>query len=711
MKHMKMKNLIISTLVIGVYLFFIFQAPKVEAWGEKYQVQIRNDIDDSLPLGLQCHSSDDDLGSHTLYKGGVFKFHFGLNYFHTTKFVCLAQWSGLKASIYVFNRHLAEKHCGDDRGRNCFWAMRNRNTKMFIPGLLMRFYQVEHVVDSKSEVDKAVMWLYHLEEEIGQIKVLIANLDGNTSNDERVQNIPDERLTPFVSRGTTTKFQEVMVGLNDQKAEIVDRLTRGALRRNVVSIVGMPGIGKTTLARNVFSSPSVLYHFHVLSPDLYSSLPLPTCTLDAPMMSPSFLPNSNYERLRVLDLESINMGSSLADGIESLVELRFLAVSGDMESIPPSLANLENLQTFILKGLKGKVVLPDTIWTMKKLRHIHFSNFHIFTLPLDGRSCQFDRLETLSFPCFKCGPAMHNMRQMFPHLRKLKCVFLRPTTYVFESSQTQFPVLDFLNKLQSLKVIYYGKVLKLISRAFEGSSWDMVEREFVNLKYLKLDTLNIVHWNASDDHLPKLQQLVMRHCKELEEIPLDFANISTLQKIEDQSMLMMMMKGLAFWVLFAAAAAAVLSGRVMSMKRLVVGDKLGWTDDVRVNYTEWAAQYQFFVGDWLYFRFDKYRYNVLEVNQSSYEKCYDQEFMKNLTRGGRDVYELKEARAYYFLSSGGYCYHGLKLAINVTIPPPPPPAPASNGAAAGMKTGSRVVLLQALVAGIEALFWFLGLVI
>ncbi|XP_047336031.1 uncharacterized protein LOC124939615 [Impatiens glandulifera] len=66
------------------------------------------------------------------------------------------------------------------------------------------------------------------------------------------------------------------------------------------------------------------------------------------------------------------------------------------------------------------------------------------------------------------------------------------------------------------------------------------------------------------------------------------------------------------------------------------------------------------------FRFDKRYYNVLEVNETSYNYCNDQSFITNITRGGRDVFQLTEARTYYFLSSGGYCFHGMKLTINVT---------------------------------------------
>ncbi|XWS40926.1 hypothetical protein CRYUN_Cryun17cG0037900 [Craigia yunnanensis] len=82
-----------------------------------------------------------------------------------------------------------------------------------------------------------------------------------------------------------------------------------------------------------------------------------------------------------------------------------------------------------------------------------------------------------------------------------------------------------------------------------------------------------------------------------------------------------------------------------------VGDKNGWNPNV--NYSEWSNHEQFYVGDWLIFNFNKHYFNVLEVNKTSYENCNDQSFIQNITRGGRDVIELTEARPYYFLSSGG----------------------------------------------------------
>lgn len=76
-------------------------------------------------------------------------------------------------------------------------------------------------------------------------------------------------------------------------------------------------------------------------------------------------------------------------------------------------------------------------------------------------------------------------------------------------------------------------------------------------------------------------------------------------------------------------------------------------------------------------------YNVLEVNETSYQNCNEQGFITNITKGGRDVFHLTEARPYYFLSGRGFCWGGMKLAIlvqNRPLPPAPTPTSTTNGA-------------------------------
>ncbi|XP_027172589.1 putative late blight resistance protein homolog R1A-10 [Coffea eugenioides] len=55
---------------------------------------------------------------------------------------------------------------------------------------------------------------------------------------------------------------EAVVGLNEVEV-IINQLKGGSMQLDMLSIVGMPGIGKTTLAQKVYHDPSVTSHFHV----------------------------------------------------------------------------------------------------------------------------------------------------------------------------------------------------------------------------------------------------------------------------------------------------------------------------------------------------------------------------------------------------------------------------------------------------------------
>ncbi|XP_054817645.1 lamin-like protein [Prosopis cineraria] len=130
----------------------------------------------------------------------------------------------------------------------------------------------------------------------------------------------------------------------------------------------------------------------------------------------------------------------------------------------------------------------------------------------------------------------------------------------------------------------------------------------------------------------------------------------------------------------------------------VGGSKLNWAP--RVNFSEWSSHEHFYVGDWLYFGFDKNIYNVLEVNKTSYENCIETDFINNITRGGRDVFQLTEPRFYYFLSGRGHCWEGMKVAIQVVngAQPSPSPLPQRSPASDLDFNGSiQVLVLSALV--------------
>ncbi|KAB5520123.1 hypothetical protein DKX38_024442 [Salix brachista] len=135
----------------------------------------------------------------------------------------------------------------------------------------------------------------------------------------------------------------------------------------------------------------------------------------------------------------------------------------------------------------------------------------------------------------------------------------------------------------------------------------------------------------------------------------------------------------------------------------VGGGKETWRPDV--NFSEWSSRQNIYVGDWLYFGFDKKLYNVLEVNKTGYEGCNDMGFIKNITKGGRDVFQVIEAKKYYFINGGGYCLGGMKVAINVeNLQPSPSPSLLTgvkqNKNGSPSKFGGHVVTVMAVLTGV-----------
>ncbi|PHT44561.1 hypothetical protein CQW23_13719 [Capsicum baccatum] len=72
----------------------------------------------------------------------------------------------------------------------------------------------------------------------------------------------------FFQDSTSTKdilnIKNVMVGPDDEKERLLQELTRGfSGELKVIPIIGMGGIGKSTIAKEVYNDVSVLHHFDV----------------------------------------------------------------------------------------------------------------------------------------------------------------------------------------------------------------------------------------------------------------------------------------------------------------------------------------------------------------------------------------------------------------------------------------------------------------
>ncbi|XP_047258619.1 putative late blight resistance protein homolog R1B-17 [Capsicum annuum] len=175
---------------------------------------------------------------------------------------------------------------------------------------------------------------------------------------------------------------------------------------------------------------------------------------------------------------------------------------------------LWNLQTVIVKGdLRSDIDIncPVQIWGLMQLRHLKLPRFYLPDCPSGSvdkeRHLDFSNIKTISYLSPSCCMkkvimGIQNVKELgisFPAmLKKLKL----KGTYISWS---------FLNIIAELPNL---EVLKVMDDGFHGKA--------CFLKY----------WKATNDNFPVLERLMIRSCHHLKEIPIEFAEIHTLQLIE-----------------------------------------------------------------------------------------------------------------------------------------------------------------------------------
>ncbi|MCD9643371.1 hypothetical protein HAX54_030820 [Datura stramonium] len=265
-----------------------------------------------------------------------------------------------------------------------------------------------------------------------------------------------------------------------------------------------------------------------------------------------------FKFLRVLDLEF-----TIIDILpQELTLLRYLAfrTAKDTLSLP---ANLWNLETLIVQGLGGRVSVPDTIWEMVKLRHLHIYDQAFFTFNkgegFSESSSKMDDLQTISSVCFSSVENADKILEKTPNLWKLRCEVSK-----FDGS---FPAFSKLKKLEMLKISsgstltwinklkfpsYLKKltlsnfhihltelatlpeleVLKLVGVTISSNIWEVNDEQFLQLKILKLENPSFSEWHASEYAFPCLEHLVLKRCRYLKAIPSCFEDSSSLKSVE-----------------------------------------------------------------------------------------------------------------------------------------------------------------------------------
>ncbi|KAK2362068.1 blue copper protein 1a [Trifolium repens] len=127
---------------------------------------------------------------------------------------------------------------------------------------------------------------------------------------------------------------------------------------------------------------------------------------------------------------------------------------------------------------------------------------------------------------------------------------------------------------------------------------------------------------------------------------------------------------------FIAISMVLFSSLAMAADH-IVGDDKGWT--VNFNYTQWAQDKVFRVGDNLVFNYDPSKHNVFKVNGTLFQSCTFPPANEALSTG-KDVIQLKTGgRKWYVCGVADHCSaRQMKLVITVLGDGAPAPSPTSN---------------------------------
>ncbi|CAI9111892.1 OLC1v1012228C1 [Oldenlandia corymbosa var. corymbosa] len=271
-----------------------------------------------------------------------------------------------------------------------------------------------------------------------------------------------------------------------------------------------------------------------------------------------------FKLIRVLVLSRVFVFDTFPCVILLLVQLKYLdfAVSFTSEIIiPSSILNLSDLETLIVTDGR-RVLLPDTLWGMKKLRHL--DGAREFVLPSEIPVANLENLQTFSTVSFTCSQTMVGVVKKLPNLRTLRCrldlgggectvdfiTLTQLESLDITTRGTNFFQFRFPQNLKDLslystclpwsEVSAIGRLpnleaLLLTENAYKGENWDIEEEgTFPKLRVLKLWSMtSLERWTtASDDDFPSIETLILKFCNRLKEIPSCIAQSSTLQMIE-----------------------------------------------------------------------------------------------------------------------------------------------------------------------------------
>nr|GMC53234.1 putative late blight resistance protein homolog R1B-17 [Ipomoea batatas] len=420
---------------------------------------------------------------------------------------------------------------------------------------------LQRVVD---EVEKLVQITTNLAARSDDLSNTNLRVGGSSSSQQHTARVDNEDANAMV--GHSEELDRVVKQLLDDRNKTLQ----------VMAMVGMGGIGKTTFAKKNYDHPRVKSRFPLrawttLSQDHNKGQAiLDLCRCDW------YLRATSFKKLIVIDLSKIDFKCGVPGDITDLVFLRYLALASSsmlLNHIP--LDKNWNLQTLIISGegddKDAHKLLPHGIWdNLQQLRHLEIN--HKLQVSIDLVKVQ-ENLQTLYWLSISQCTAEVFMR--IPNVKELGIV-AGGDDEVSPKGLNNLCCLNYLEKLrvegsddhplhlppqpegdiyifpQSLKELTFVstripwsemsiismlpnlEVLKLKNFACTGQEWELNEDGgFPKLKVVIISRTDLKEWKANvDAPFPKLERLLLKKCLELEEMPDWIEDIATLQLIK-----------------------------------------------------------------------------------------------------------------------------------------------------------------------------------
>ncbi|CAI9117749.1 OLC1v1019221C1 [Oldenlandia corymbosa var. corymbosa] len=140
-----------------------------------------------------------------------------------------------------------------------------RDLKELCKQIINMMLLTDHVISSCLTLDNPIWYdMLRLSDVLQAVRLLqneVKKYNIQLPNTEMSRNGTDSSFIP-TSQANLSNHQDVVVGREDESEMKIEKLTRGTKQLQIVSIVGMPGLGKSALVQKLYNDPSIRSYFH-----------------------------------------------------------------------------------------------------------------------------------------------------------------------------------------------------------------------------------------------------------------------------------------------------------------------------------------------------------------------------------------------------------------------------------------------------------------